>query len=136
MAQLKFKDCGFSLDLRNWGIFSHNFCHVPTQEPTENRQVDPRLEAAHVVPSFLLFIKLHWQHLALCGRAGAMWCLWLKCQLARAAAPLGHGAIPCEGKGAGPSNAALLLGEASPEDNLHLPLNEDAGLSGFLPADM
>lgn len=64
MAQLKFKDCGFSLDLRNPAM-------VPaTSQPRSPQKADkctPRLEVAHAIPSLLLLFKVHWQHLSLCG---------------------------------------------------------------------
>lgn len=56
MAQLKFKDCGFSIDLGNQGISSYDLCHIPTQEPTGNRQMYPRLRNGSCHP--LLFAVL------------------------------------------------------------------------------
>lgn len=59
MDQLKFKDCAFSVGLRNWDMSFSDFCHLPTREPKENRQMYPRLKVAHAIPPFLLLIKLH-----------------------------------------------------------------------------
>lgn len=93
MDQIKFKDCAFSVGLRNWGMSFCDFWHFSTQEPKENRQMHPRIKVALAFPSFLLFIKLHWQYLVLCWHSSPLWSSWVKCQWEQLA-PLSHGAIP------------------------------------------
>lgn len=82
------------------------------------KQASVLLEAAHAVPSFLLFIKLPWQHLALCRRTGAVWPPWVKRQAARAACSArARGDSPCRGMGMDQVRVLFCLGTPPPEDN-------------------
>lgn len=136
MDQLKFKDCAFSVGLRNWGMSFCDFCHLPTQEPKENRQMYPRLKVAHATRSFLLFIKLHWQHLVLHWHSSPLWSPWVKCQPVRAACSTRvWGYSTCRRMGLDWEMLLFCIGMPLPENNFHLALSGHAGLSGFLPAD-
>lgn len=117
MDQLKFKDCAFSVGLRNWGMSFFDFCHLSSQEPKENRQMYPRLKVADAIPSLLLFTKLHWQHLVLCWHSSPLWSPWVKCQPGRAACSTWTCAIPQAG-GAALGNSDILHRDVTSQNQL------------------